>query len=346
MTRHTIHDRVARGVGAAIVAAAWLSAVPAAAQIGIPVFETRHELRYRFPEESLEVAPATFRTTVRGTETISRDQRQTVMNYDGTLGFSLASRPLTSSDTLPAGTVDLYTRLTDVRLHCRAGRGSYSFLVNDEGLIENRPMIDETRLGPHEKYVGSHTVASLLAKPSTIRFANGALLEAPAVAPMLVTLECPWMYAAVTSILPPLPSSPIGTGRTWKAGMPVRLSVFGQPQIIRLDFRFEEFNEETHVAVVSWNTTLANTSVVPVAGIHHIGPDALAAGAISGRLQLHVDTGIVLSSEMRVDVKISHLRSSNTTVQYAKVYTLENLSKPDPAALTVAAAERDDEREQ
>lgn len=345
MAGYTIHDRAVRSCGLALGLAGWLAAAaPALGQPDIPVFEARHELRYRFPEEHIEIAPAAFRTTIRGSETILRDTRETVMQYDGSLGFTLASRPLTSSGDLPEGTVDLYARLTEVRLQCRAGRGSYSILAGEDGLVENRPLVGETRLGPHEKYIGSHTVASLLAKPSTIRFANGALLEAPAPAGLLATLDCAWMYSGVSAILPPLPSRPITTGQTWKAGMPIRLSVFGQPQIIRLDFRFEEFDEETHVAVIGWNTTLASTSVVAVAGIHHIGPDAVASGTVSGRLRLHADSGTVLSSEMRVNVKISHLRSSGTTVQYAKVYSLENLAASGPSG-SIAAARPEGEDE-
>lgn len=321
----------------AALSAAAAIAPHAGAQIGIPIFETRHELRYRFPEESIEVAPATFRTTLRGTETIIRDQRQTAMHYDGMVGFTLAARPLTSSERIPEGTVDLYARLTDLRLECRAGRGSWSLVVNEDGLVQNRPMLGEQRFEPHEKYVGSHTVSSLMAKPATMRFANGALLEPPPPHAMLIALECSWVYSGIASILPPLPARGIDTGRTWKAGMPVRLSVFGQPQIIRLDFRFEEFDEETHIAVVSWNTTLASTSVVPAPGVHHIGADALASGTISGSMRLQADTGAVLSSEMRTDVKISHLRSSATTVQFTMTYTLENLGTTEGGSLTASS---------
>lgn len=309
----------------------------ARAQIDIPVFEARHELRYLFPDENIHVAPASFRTTIRGTETIVRDQRQTAMHYDAAIGFTLAARPLGSNDRIPEGAVDLYARLTDLRLDCRAGRGSFVLAVNEDGLMQNRPMTGEQRLEPHEKYVGSHTVSSLMAKPATLRFANGALLEPPAPHAMLAALECPWLYSGIASILPPLPGRAIETGRTWKAGMPIRLSVFGQPQIIRLDFRFEEFDEESHVAVVSWNTTLTSTSVVPAPGVHHIGADALASGTISGSMRLHADTGTVLSSEMRTDLKISHLRSSATTVQFTMRYTLENLGGSEGGSLTVAS---------
>ncbi len=345
MAGYTIHHGAVRSCGPALGLALWLAAAPALGQVGIPVFEARHELRYHFPQESLEVAPAAFRTTIRGSETILRDTRQTVMQYDGALAFTLASRPLTSSNDLPEGTVDLYTRLTEVRLQCRAGRGSYSLRAGEEGLVETRPMTGETRLDPHEKYVGSHTVASLLAKPSTMRFANGALLEAPAPSGLLTTLDCAWMYSGISAVLPPLPSRPITTGQTWKAGMPIRLSVFGQPQIIRLDFRFDEFDEESGVAVVSWNTALANTSVVPVAGIHHLGSDALASGTVSGLLRLHAASGTVVSGEMRISAKISHLRSSGTTVQYAMVYTLENLAAP-ASAESIAAVRPGAEEDQ
>gem|GEM_PF-5500109 len=314
------------------------------AQNGIPIFETKYELRYRFPEESNDILPMAFRTTIAGSERIVRDQRETLMRYDGALGFTLAARPLSSTDNLPTGSVDLYVRLTDVGLECRAGRGSYSILVNAEGLHETRPMTGEVTLGPHDQYVGSHTVSSLLAKPSTMRFCNGALLAAPSVAPMLSTLDCAWMYTGITSILPPLPALPIATGQTWKAGMPVRLSVFGQPQIIRFDLRFEEYDESTHMARVSWKATLASTSVVPAPGIHHIGPDAVASGTIAGEMRLHVDTGIVVGSEMRLDLNISHIKSSNTRVRYDKVYTLENLDLPelDPPTVAVVGSEPGD----
>lgn len=347
MNYPTIHARFGiRGRLLAGAAACAIFAAPAAAQNGIPVFETRYQLRYRFPEESSDVLPALFRTTITGTEKVTRDRRETTMQYDGSVGFTLASRALSASSDLPAGTVDLYVRLTDVKLDCQAGRGSYSILVNEDGLKENRPMEEPLDLGPHDQYIGSHTVTSLLAKPSTMRFANGALLAAPDIAPMLVTLDCGWMYTGVTSMLPPLPSRPIVTGRTWTAGMPVRLSVFGQPQIIRFEFKFEQYDEQTHVAVVSWNTNLVNTSVVPVPGVHHIGPDAIASGSITGHMNLHVDTGIVLGSEMKLDLRISHIRSSNTTVRYNKTYTLDNLDHPDPAQLNVASAGESTENSQ
>lgn len=321
-------------------------AAPSLAQNGIPVFETKYELRYRFPPESNDVLPMAFRTTIAGTERIVRDQRETLMRYDGAVGFTLAARPLSSTDSLPDGSVDLYVRLTDVSLECSAGRGSYSILVNAEGLHETRPMTGEITLGPHDQYLGSHTVSSLLAKPSTMRFFNGALLAAPVVAPMLSTLDCAWMYAGISSILPPLPAAAITTGQTWKAGMPVRLSVFGQPQIIRFDLRFEEYDESTHIARVSWKATLASTSVVPAPGIHHIGPDAVASGTIRGEMRLHVDTGIVLGSEMRLDLAISHIKSSNTRVRYIKSYTLENLDLPEldlPAVAVVDGEPGDSE---
>ncbi len=319
---------------------------PAAAQDGIPIFESKYELRYRFPEDRSDVLPAPFRTTIAGTEKVTRDRRETVMQYDGAVGFTLAARSLSSTNDLPEGAADLYVRLTDVQLQCRAGRGSYSILVNENGLQEERPMQAKVSRGPHEQYVGSHTVSSLLAKPSTMRFSNGALLAAPDIAPMLVTLDCAWMYTGITSMLPPLPTRAIVTGRTWKAGMPVRLSVFGQPQIIRFDLKFAEYDEQTHVAVVSWNTTLANASVVPVPGVHHIGSDTIASGTINGRLRLHVDSGVVLGSEMNVDLRLSHIRSSGTTVRHTMKYTLENLDHPDPAQLNIASAAADEPQDQ
>lgn len=347
MNWHTIHARFGfRGRLLAGTVVGIVLAAPAAAQNGIPIFESKYELHYRFPDERTDALPATFRTTIAGTENVTRNKRETVMQYDGALGFTLAARPLSSTSDLPDGAVDLYVRLTDVQLQCRAGRGSYSILVNEDGLQEDRPMQDKVNLGPHDQFIGSHTVSSLLAKPSTMRFSNGALLAAPDIAPMLVTLDCGWMYTGVTSMLPPLPSRAIVTGRTWKAGMPVRLSVFGQPQIIRFDFKFEEYNEQTHVAFVSWNTNLANTSVVPVPGVHHIGSDAIASGTITGRMRLHVDSGIVLGSEMNLDLRISHIRSSGTTVRYIKKYTLENLDHPDPAQLNIASAAADEQPDQ
>lgn len=308
--------------GGAVVA---LTAGGALAQNGLPVFETRYALSYQFPPESIEVLPGAFRTSITGSEKIQRDERETTMRYDGSLGFTLAARPLTSSDNLPQGAVDLYVRLTDVEMRCRAGRGSYSIIVNGEGLREVRPMSGETRFGPHDQYVGSHTVSSLLAKPGTLRFSNGALLAAPAESPMLSTLECSWMYTGITSILPPLPSKGIVPGQTWTAGMPVRLSVFGQPQIIRFDLKFEEYNESTHVARVSWKANLVNTSVMPAAGIHHVGQDAVASGLISGEVRLHVDSGTVMGSTMSVDLDIRHIKSSKTTVHCDLKYVLENL---------------------
>lgn len=334
-------------VGGRLIAAllsCLLAAESALAQNGIPVFETKYALRYRFPTESTEILPGAFRTTIVGSERITRDQRVTSMRYDGAIGFTVGERELSSSDSLPDSAVDLYVRLRDVRLECDAGRGSYSFVVNEQGMREVRPMAEPVERGPHDQYVGSHTVASLLAKPSTLRFANGALLAAPTVSPMLQTLDCAWMYTGVTAMFPPLPSKPIPTGQVWKAGMPVRLSVFGQPQIIRFDVKFEEYDESTHVAVVSWSTTLASTSVIPAPGIHHIGADAVATGTINGRVRLHVRTGIVLSSEMRLDLGISHIKSSNTTVRYAKVYTLKNLDHTDPAELNMATADPVDQQ--
>lgn len=343
----TIHARLEfRGRLLAGAAVGFVLAAPAAAQNGIPIFESKYELRYRLPDDRSDVLPAAFRTTIAGTETVTRDRRETVMQYDGALSFTLASRPLSSTADLPDGTVDLYVRLTDVQLQCRAGRGSYSIGVNENGLQEKRPMQEKVNLGPHDQYIGSHTVSSLLAKPSTMLFSNGALLAAPDIAPMLVTLDCGWMYTGITSMLPPLPSRAIVTGRTWKAGMPVRLSVFGQPQIIRFDFKFEEYDEQTRVAVVSWNTTLANTSVLPVPGVHHIGSDAIASGTITGRMRLHVDSGIVLGSEMNLDLRINHIRSSRTTVRYTMQYTLDNLDRPDPAQLNIASARANEPRDQ
>ncbi len=341
MNRRPTHARPAVRrllAGGAVIA---LTAGAALAQNGLPVFETRYELRYEFPQESPEVLPGSFRTSITGSEKIQRDERETVMRYDGSLGFTLAARPLTSSDNLPQGAVDLYVRLTDVEMRCRAGRGSYSIIVDDEGLREVRPMSGETRFGPHDQYVGSHTVSSLLAKPSTLRFSNGALLAAPAESSMLSTLECSWMYTGITSILPPLPSRGIVPGQTWKAGMPVRLSVFGQPQIIRFDLKFEEYDESTHMARVSWKTNLVNTSVMPAAGIHHVGPDAVATGSISGEVRLHVDSGTVLGSTMTVDLNIRHIKSSNTTVRCNLTYALENLdlTQIDQPALTTAGPE-------
>ena len=98
--------------------------------------------------------------------------------------------------------------------------------------------------------------------------------------------------------------------------------------------------------MVSWNTTLANASVVPVPGVHHIGSDTIASGTINGRLRLHVDSGVVLGSEMNVDLRLSHIRSSGTTVRHTMKYTLENLDHPDPAQLNIASAAADEPQDQ
>jgi len=285
--------------------------------------------------------PALFEMTYRGAETIARPDRLTSMQYDGSMVFALIAKDSgsvgSSSDENPA--VELAMWVESLRLHRKAGTGSYTIVLDENKLTEQRPTTgyhEYERVDPHfEKY----TVQALVDRPGTLRVRNGALTGAPKTPDLLKALDVAWTVQEIPLLLPPLPTRAIPPGRTWRAGVPLRLSMYAQPQVVRLEMRFAAYDETTGVATIRWESAPRNVALRPIDGIHHIRVGAIATDPeIHGELLLHVPTGTVIRASSSRRTAIAHLDTTDVAISFNLDVTLTNTQvdfETDPSMATV-----------
>lgn len=303
-------------VGAAVI----LSTATAWGQTNhVPVLEERVNLRYRFPSSASvgDESSVRYELTFDATETISRQGRETVLAYRGTVEIELWSTPATSSASgTNATAVNLDYVINSLDLRRDAGRGSYRYLLDSTGLVVSRPGRPQRRYGPQDSYINQLPLENILARPGRLQLDNGALLAKPKSPIFLESIDLEWIGDVLVMSIPALPPRAVRTGRTWKSGMPLLLSLHAEPRIVRMKTSFDSFDNQDNVAQITWEGQWTNLPLRPRPGVHHISSDAMSTALVSGMMRLDVLTGSIRYVRWHVTSRISHLESSDRNVEF------------------------------
>ncbi|MFG0329572.1 MAG: hypothetical protein ACF8PN_06685 [Phycisphaerales bacterium] len=296
-------------------------------QFDIPRLTDPIELRYRFPDADAVFASAAdrlvYRVSIRGHETIQRGGRESRIEHRSEAAFDLAGGASGSEVNASHAATDLRVVLTDLLVDCDAGAGSFKYDLDADGLTISRPGRPSRRIGIHDDYVGSYSVASLLERAGVLRLRNGALLERPSSPALLLTLDAEWLTMTIPALLPPLPTRAVEPGAEWTAGAPAAFSTYANWPVQRIVVRFESYDFEAKIAEITWRGEPHSVNLRPTPGIHHIRDHSVASGTIAGRLQLALETGRVLSSRVEFKSRVERFGATGNAVLTQFELTME-----------------------
>lgn len=289
----------------ALVASAMVA--PANAQTAlVPTFEKPKSLLYEFDkvdEAGRVIEPGRYHIDMHAIETILRQGRRSVVQFDARFTIEIeASSASRESDEPFVEYWDVY--VVDLDLHRHSQSQSYEVKADSEGMTIHRSGQPPQVFSPQDKYGDEGSVGSLINHPGRILCRNGAVrkeLVAPAI---FRSLNCDWMFDSLPMLLPALPTQEVTTGQRWRSGMPVLMSCFAQPRIIRIETQFSSVDVHRGHMDVSWSGQPASVALEPIDGVHHVEENAVGQGNLTGTLRLDLDSNQLESASYRMKSRV------------------------------------------
>jgi len=292
-------------------------------------FETAHLLQYRFPTPENPADPRDIDETnsieyqieYDAKIVLKRPGRETSLNYTGQHDYACRAIPE------PNNNYQIQTLLTRLDMSCQAGHGSYHYQLDENGLTTKRPNNDEKHFDGSDQYYLEYSLDILNTSPGSIPIQNGVIVTPITPSPLLSTLDSDWTYHLWPMLIPPLPDSPIHSGKKWTAGSPVIIAILAEPRNMRYTVRFNGYDDETGLAEIHWTGHMKNANIEPKPGIHHIKPKMLADIEITGDLTMHVETGQIQSSRVQLNSQLNNPDPYQPDVNFSITINLQSTDK-------------------
>ena len=304
---------------------------------GVPLFEKKHELLYRFGREPSSVLkPAVdlnkpdnlYRLDVHTTENIQHAGRETLIASDVQSQFYLAQRMRrTTAKNAAVNLYDLYIYPCQLTLSdSKMGENAHTITLDPEfGLIQSYRDGRTTRTAFAESFGRSGSLIAGIARPLRMYLKNGELQENPSESPFLETMRLTWIDSAFLTLLPPIPQKKMRTGYTWPGFIMIQASQYAQPASVPCTYVFRSYDDETHLAEVAWSVERMSVALSPAPGIHHITTDSVAVITAAGVTTINLDTSRVKSAEAMIKAEITNTAKKDFTVQTVRTMHLRSM---------------------
>jgi hypothetical protein len=296
------------------------------------------------PARDFDLPDATMRLRVRAVELIDRGNRRTTVRMSSTIDLLLTvdtpgAESTSSTSSFDEDEVDSNRILPRsgrfrlawypfrVRHEWRSGARRRHYVVDPaEGFVardEHDQTLRSARIADAIEECDGLTLLGVLSQPGMMEMLNGAVQTSPQSARVFELVDLEWVTGVLPSLIPPLPMAEVRESTRWKAGVPVLVSTFAEPEYVRSQFQLSMLDVETGAVGVMWKGEEKRLGVRPIPGIHHLTQGGIANVSAEGEMMINPKTGRLVRSKATMRSRIVDPTSPEKSIIFMLELTLE-----------------------